>query len=47
VVFDGTDFRVSVDGTPVLSVAPGAPPAGRVGFRAQGARARFDEIAVE
>jgi hypothetical protein len=46
VSFNGTDFSVMLDGSPVLSVPSGAPPSGTVGFRVKKGTARFDQINV-
>jgi Putative Ig domain len=44
--FDGTDFQVSINGSPVMTVASAGVPNGTAGFRIKKATARFNEIMV-
>jgi hypothetical protein len=44
--FDGTNFKAYVNGTLIITMPPGAPPTGKVGFGADNTTGTFREIVV-
>lgn len=46
IAFNGTDFIVTMNGAPILTVTSGAVPSGTVGFRVKDTTGSFDQITV-
>ncbi|HEY7160581.1 MAG TPA: Ig domain-containing protein, partial [Acidobacteriota bacterium] len=44
--FNGADFSVMLNGSPILTIPPAATPNGTVGFRVKKGTGRFDQISV-